>query len=461
MSDSQTAATHMRATIVLGLPLVGAQLAQMLINVTDTIMLGWLGTKELAAGTLAFQAFFILLIFGLGFGAAMMPLMASALGRGDERGVRRSARMGLWGLVGLALLFQIPLIFTRDILIALGQKAELADLAQSYMRWAQWSMIPAFIVIGLRAILTSFERAQAVLLTTIAAAILNAILNYAFIFGNLGAPRLGMAGAGVATVLANALAVIIVLTYMLRLRDIRSYKFFARLWRPDWDALRAVCAMGITIGLTIFAEAGLFTAASVMIGWIGTIPLAAHGIALQIASISFMFPLGLAQAGTVRISRAQGRGSKADITRAAGAVFVLALIICIAAAIVFFAIPERLISVFIDRDNPDIAQIILVAVPLIWMAAAFQLVDGIQAIAGGCLRGLQDTRVPMYIATASYWGVGMSVAYVLAFKFDLGAVGVWGGLASGLAVAAVFLTARFIRRESNGVMAALEPKALT
>ncbi len=443
---------HIRLTLVLGGPLIGAQLAQMLINVTDTIMLGRLGTAELAAGTLAFQTFFVLLIFGLGIGAAMIPLMAGALGRNDPRGVRRSARMGLWALFTLSLFFQLPLFFTFDILVALGQRPELAELAQSYMRFAQWSLIPAFVIIGLRSIQTAVEQATAVLLTTLFAFVVNLVLNYALIFGNLGAPRLEMPGAGIATVIANLLAALLVIVYVARSKTTRPYELFARIWRSDWQALRAVLYLGIPIGLTIFAEAGLFTAASLMIGWIGTVELAAHGIALQIASITFMVPLALSQASSVRVGNAVGRLSRLDVGRAGYAVLVLAGAFAFVSAITLFLVPKFFIYLFIDPRSADINKVVAAAVPLLWMAAAFQLFDSIQVAAGGALRGLSDTKIPMVIATFSYWGVGMVTAYVIAFYFGLGAVGVWVGLASGLAVASVALTWRFARREQLGLV---------
>lgn len=442
---------HFRATLVLGMPLIGAHLAQMLIGVTDTIMLGWLGTSELAGGTLAFQVFFVLLIFGFGFGAAMMPLIAGALGKGDPRGVRRASRMGLWALLGLSILFQIPLWFTGDILTALRQDPQPVQLAVDYMRVAQWSMIPAMLLVGLRSILASVERANAVLVTTLVGVVLNAVLNYAFIFGNFGAPALGMQGAGIATVLANAISVLVVLAYMLREPAIKPYDIFTRLWRPDWAALRELSWLGIPISLTIFAEAGLFSAASIMVGWLGTLQLAAHGIALQVASIAFMVPLGLAQAGSVRVGNALGRRNAKDIGRAGYATLVLAVGFSVVSALVLFAAPEPLVSLFLDTRNKDAVVVIAAAVPLVWMAAAFQLVDGTQVVAAGALRGLKDTRIPMIIAAFSYWVIGLTAAYGLAFWADFGAVGVWGGLAVGLAVAAIALTGRFVYRDRFGL----------
>ena len=443
---------HFHATLILGLPLVGAHLAQMMVNVIDTVMLGWLGTEELAAGTLAFQTLFILLIVGLGFGAAMMPLIAGALGSNNPRAVRRSSRMGLWMLFVLSLLFQIPLWFTRELLLLLGQQENLAELAQTYMRYAQWSLIPAFIVIGLRSILTSFEKANAVLMTTLFAVVLNALLNYVFIFGNFGAPRLEMVGAGIATTISTTATCILVGIYVMRVEITKPYQIFVRLWRPDWSALNEIIVLGLPISLTIFAEAGLFSAASVMIGWIGTIELAAHGIALQVASIAFMVPLGFAQAGSVRVGNALGRQNIIDIGRAGYITFIIAIVFSVFSALVFILIPEILIGFFVDFENADAAQVILAAVPLIWVAAAFQLVDSVQAVANGGLRGIKDTKIPMVIAIISYWVVGLTVGYVLAFPARYGAAGVWAGLASGLGVAAIALTYRFAYREKLGLL---------
>ena len=447
-----TFSEHVRATLILGLPLVAAQITQMLVGVTDTIMLGWLGTKELAAGTLAFQAFFIFLIFGLGFGAAMVPLIANALGRGDLRSVRRATRMGLWALVGLALLFMIPLWYTRALLIALGQDPELSQLAQNYMRIAQWSMVPAFILIGLRSFLTGLERANMVLWITLFMALLNGLLNYAFIFGNWGAPRLEMEGAAVATLIANSVAAIVSIIYVAQSKAAQPYQIFLRLWRADWGALAGVSRLGVPISLSIFAEAGMFSAASLMIGWLGKVPLAAHGIALQIASLAFMIPLGLTQGGAVRVGNAAGRGDKSAIGMAGRALVVICLALSLVSAALFVVVPEFLVELFVDRANPDAEDVIVYGVSLLYMAAAFQIFDSLQAASGGNLRGLQDTKVPLIIATISYWIIGMGSAYVLAFKFGFGGVGVWGGLVVGLGAASVGLTYRFARREQYNLV---------
>ncbi|MFD0917418.1 MATE family efflux transporter [Pseudahrensia aquimaris] len=442
---------HVRATIVLGVPLVAAQIAQMLITVIDTVMLGWLGVAELAAGTLAGQLFFLFIIFGLGFAAAMIPLVAGALGKGDEREVRRSARMGLWALVALSIAFMVPLWFTRDILLVLGQEVELVDLAERYMRIAQWSLIPAFVLIGLRGFLTALEWAGAVLAITIFATVLNAALNYAFIFGNWGAPRLEMEGAAVATVLANLAAAVLAAIVVAVSKKTRGYSVFTRFWRPDWAALSTISRLGFPISLTILAEAGLFSAASIMIGWLGKEPLAAHGIALQIASLAFMVPLGLSQVASVRVGNAVGRSAWMDVALATRAVIWLAVGFAVISGVVFIAIPEVLSALFLDADDPNAPTVLQLTVPLLYMAAAFQIVDGLQAVGSGALRGLKDTKVPMIMATIAYWPVGLSAAYFFAYPMGYGATGVWAGLVAGLAVASVCMIGRFILRTRYGL----------
>lgn len=441
----------MRATFVLGLPLVAAQIAQMLITVIDTLMLGWLGVKELAAGVLAGQLFFIFLIFGLGFASAMMPLVAEALGQGDERNVRRSARMGLWALFAISMAFMVPLWFTKDILLALGQQAELADLAERYMRIAQWSMIPVFISVGLRSFLAALEKGNAVLIITLFSVVLNTALNYALIFGNWGAPRLEIEGAAWATLIANLAAALVAVIYIKISSATKRYEIFTRFWRADWPALATISKLGFPISLTILAEAGLFSAASIMIGWLGAIPLAAHGIALQIGSLAFMVPLGLSQVASIRVGNAMGRASWGDVALAGRAVIIMAVAFAVFSGIVFILIPEQLAALFLEEDNPDAPLVLAYAIPLLYAAAAFQIVDGLQAVAAGCLRGLQDTKVPMIMATIAYWPVGLSVAYFLAYPMGYGATGVWGGLVAGLAAASVFMVGRFTLRQRFGL----------
>lgn len=444
--------THFRSTLALGLPLIGAQLAQMGINFTDTLMIGWLGSEQLAASVLATTMVFVVMVCGFGLANAVMPLTAQALGEGDTKSLRRSVRMGLW-VVGLFSILMMPILwFSEDILLLIGQKPELASQAQDYIRIVQWSLLPAMVVAVLRSYLSSLERTQIILWITLIGVLVNAYLNYALIFGNFGAPRLELRGAAIASLLTNFISMGLAVAYCWLTPALRQHEVFVRFWRSDWEAFRQVLKLGIPISLMLLAEVGLFAISSFMMGWVGTIELAAHGIALQVTSISFMIPLSFANVGTVRVGRAVGKKDAFAVGRAGQTVVYLGIGFALFAAVVFILLPEQLISIYLRDDNPDIAAIILYGVPLLAVAAAFQVVDTMQALAAGLLRGLQDTKIPMYIAIFSYWAVGIPAAYVLGFILNYGGVGIWSGLAIGLSVAAVLLSYRFYNRKGYNLI---------
>lgn len=440
--------THFRGTLSLGLPIIGTQMAQMGINFIDTMMLGWLGAETLAASVLATMMFFVVLVVGFGLANAVMPLAAHAMGEGDEQGLRRSVRMGFWVVMIFGALMMPLLWYSEALFLSIGQKPELARMAQEYIRVVQWSVFPVLIISVLRSYLSALERMQVVLWITIGGVGVNALLNYAFIFGNYGAPRMELAGAAVASLGTNIMMSAALVLFCLKMPDLRKHEIFVRLWRPDWPAFRDVFRLGLPISLTILAEVGLFAVAAVMMGWIGTIELAAHGIALQITSISFMIPLSFSQVGTVRFARALGRKDLDAMDKVGKTVLVLGLGFAVLAAIVFVLFPTPLIGMYLDRANPDAQLIIDYGIPLLVVAASFQIVDTLQAIGAGLLRGMKDTQVPMYIAIFSYWAVGVPVAYLLGFVLDFGGQGVWGGLALGLAVAAVLMNWRYFRRDA-------------
>ena len=454
-------AEHVRRTLVLGLPLVGAQLAQILVNTTDTVMLGWLSTEALAAGTLAMQLYFVLFIVGIGFAAAMVPVIAAAIGEeeaakeasGDAsdhdettREIRRATRMGLWVLILISALFMVPLWFAGPILRALEQPPEVIALAVDYLAIAQWSLPPALLLIGLRQFLTALERAQVILWITLFTLVVNAVLDYALIFGRLGAPRLEVEGAAWATVGSNTLALLVTAAWVRYRPDLAVYSIFTRFWRPDWAAFRRILRLGWPIGLALLAEAGLFAVSTLMMGRLGTVPLAAHGIALQLASIAFMIPLGLSQAATVRVGNAAGRHDRTAVARAAGAAYICGLGLAVTSGLIFLLFPEPLIALFLE-DNVDAAQVVAIAVPLVFMAGLFQIADSSQVIGIAVLRGMQDTAVPMVIALVGYWVIGVPAAWVLGLELGYGGPGVWSGLVVGLTLTALAFAWRFHRRE--------------
>jgi MATE family multidrug resistance protein len=435
---------HARATLVLGLPLVGSHLAQMALHVTDTVMLGWYGVTALAAGVLGASSFFVIFVLGSGFAQAVMPMVAAALGRGDETQVRRDTRMGLWLSILYGVLCYPVFWWSEPILLALGQQPGVAALASDYLQVAGLGMIPALLVMALKSYLAAVGRSGVVLWATLGAVLANAVMNWALIFGNWGAPELGVIGAAIASVVAQLLTLVVMVVYAALLPDLRRFRLFQRFWRPDPAALRAVFRLGWPIGVTGLAESGLFQATALMMGWIGTIELAAHGIAMEVAALTFMLHLGLANAATVRVGRFDGAGDARGLRDAARAALVLSGGIAVLMIALFLTLPEPIIGLFLDLGKPESAAIVGFGTALLAMAALFQLADAAQVMALGFLRGLRDTRVPMVIAAVSYWLIGIPCSYVLAFPMGLGGVGLWLGLVIGLTVAAISLMVRFV-----------------
>lgn len=434
---------HVRAILVLGLPLIGGHLAQFAVGLTDTVMLGWYGVELLAAGTLGATYFYIFFLFGAGFAWAVMPLVAAFAAERDETGLRRATRMGMWLSMGFAALAMPAMIWSEPILRLLGQSEQLSADAARYLRIAGWGLAPALLVQVLKSYLAGLERTQAVLWIAVVAAVANGLANYAFIFGNWGAPELGIAGAAVASLVTYTVALIAVVSYAVV--ALPQYTLFQRIWRPDWDVFARVFRLGVPIGLTNLSEVSLFAASAMMMGWLGTVPLAAHGIAVQLASATFMVHMGLSNVATVRAGRAYGRRDRVQLARGALAVTALSLAMAVLTIALFLIAPVPLISLFVEADDPARPAIIVIGVGLLAMAALFQLVDGAQVIALGLLRGVQDTAVPMVIAAVSYWVVGIPASYLLGFVAGMGGIGVWLGLVIGLGFAGVLLMLRFWR----------------
>ena len=296
---------HVRAILLLGVPLIGSHLAQILIGVTDTVMMGWYGVTELAALVLGSTCFFVFFILGSGFANAVMPMVAEAAASGNERQVRRVTRMALWLSIAFGVLVAPVFLWSGSILQFLGQDADVTMLSQTYLGIVVAGMIPALVTLVLKSYLSALELAVALLWVTIGAAVLNGLVNYALIFGNWGFPELGVRGAAIASVLSYLLGAAALMVHAI----IRTpeHALFQRFWRPDREALRQVFRLGWPISLTLLSEVGLFAAAAVMIGWVGTTELAAHGIVLQLAAITFMVYMGLGGVATIRAGRALGR----------------------------------------------------------------------------------------------------------------------------------------------------------
>jgi len=438
--------SHVRETLVLGLPLIAAQFAQMAINLTNTLVLGRLGPEELAASVLGWQFFFVVWMFGSGFAFAVMPLVANAVGSNDPRGGRRFVRMGLWVSFAYACVMIVPLWNAHAIFLALGQDPVIAALAADYTGILKWSLFPQLSIIVLRSFLGALGRPSIVVTALVIGVGINAVLNLALVFGNFGFPSMGMRGAGLATLIATCCVVLFLVVYISRHHVLRQQEIFVRFFKPDMPAIAEVFRLGWPIGTTIVAEVALFTATSFMMGRIGTMELAAHGIALQLSGLAFMIPLGLSAATTIRVGHAYGRRNRQDVFRATMTSLLMGLGIAVLSAAIFLTMPHALIGLYLDLDDPSVSSVVTLAVSFLAVAGLFQIVDGIQALSSGGLRGMRETRVPMIIALVSYWAVGIPAGYGLAHLAGWGGIGIWWGLALGLGAAAILMTARLLSR---------------
>jgi MATE family multidrug resistance protein len=449
---------EIRATLSLSWPMVLTNLAQVAMTATDVMLMGWAGPDMLAAGALGSNLYFAPMIFGLGLITATAPMMATELGRKRHsvRDIRRTVRQGLWISVLVSIPIWLVLWYVEAILVWMGQDAALAREAGIYVHWLQWAVLPFYGYIVLRSFLSALERPRWALVIVVIAVLFNGFAAWCLIFGNLGLPKMGIAGSGLATTLSSILMFVGLAIVVSVEPRFRRYRLFGRFWRSDWPRFRALLRLGLPIAGTLIFEVWIFNAAALLMGLIDAPSLAAHAIAIQIASIAFMVPMGLGQAATVRVGRAFGAGDPPGITRAGWTAYALGVGFMALTALTMVLWPHSLIAGFIEVDDPANATVVGLAVTFLAFAGLFQIADGAQAVGLGMLRGLHDTRLPMVYAAIGYWGIGLPLGALLAFRFDLAGAGIWIGLSTGLAVVAVLLLGRWLRRERLGLVA-LEP----
>ncbi len=445
-------AIELAETARLALPMALTQLSQIAMMTTDLAFIGRLGGEAVAAAALAGTVYFVSFTFGMGLTSAVAPLAAQAFGADDPRMVRRSLRTGLWAALLLSLPIMMFPLRGEQILLLLGQAPQTARLAQHYLFGLAWGVAPALWFLAIRSFMGAVNRPQPVLWITLAAIPVNALLVYLLMYGKLGLPRLELFGAGLATTLVNCATFIAALWFSTRRRPFSDYHVLARLWRIDWSLMHQLFVIGLPISLSFLMEYGMFSAAALLMGLIGTTALAAHQIALQVTAILFMIPFGISMAATVRVGHAAGRNDAAGVRRA-GLVAML-LGIAIAAILTFAVVATRfaIAEFFLGGTVENAAATIELAATLLLVGASFFVTDAIQSIAVGSLRGLKDTRVPLLFAGIGYWLVGFCLSWLLAFHTGLGAIGVWVGLSIGTAVYATLLVVRFRRLTQLGAM---------
>ena len=427
---------------LLALPLIGSNVAQFSLNIVDTAMLGHYSSEALASAVIGGSFFFSIFIIGSGFSFAIVPLVAAYDAQGDHIKVRRVARMGLWISFIYSLLALNLFIFSETILMAIGQNSEISKIAEEYIILMGFSMFPALAVVTLRSFLTGLKFTQVIFWITFAAFPIKIILNWILIFGNLGIPELGIKGASLSTLLVQFFMLFCFIFFLYY--KLYSYKILNRFWRLDFDFLKKVFLLGYPIGFTYFAETSLFTSSAIMMGWLGKIELAAHGITMQLAGLTFMFHVGLSQASTTLVGNSYGeKQDKIKLINIAKATLLLTTFYAFIVICLFVTFPEFLLSLFLDKKIDSSNEIINLAVLLLMFAAIFHLVDGLQASGLGLLRGIQDVQIPFILALISYWIFGIGSGYILGFIFNIGSIGIWLGMVIGLTFASISLILRF------------------
>ena len=437
-----------RATLALAWPIVATNLAQMAIGTTEVVLLGWYAPDAMAAGVLGMNLFFAFAMIGIGIATGCSPMLAQAIGRGRHvvRDLRRTVRQGLWLTTAVALVAWIPLWHTEAIFLAMGQAPEMAAGAAAYMAGMQWGLLPFFWYMVLRAFVSARERPRAALVVTGVAIVLNAVLGWALIFGRLGLPELGLVGAGIAGAVTETFMFVGLAGFIAFDRRFRRHHLAGRLWRPDWPRLAELARIGGPIAGALLFEVGVFNTAVFIMGLIDVDQLAAHAIAIQIASLTFMVPMGIANATTVRVGLAVGAGDRLGQIRAGWVGIAIGTGFMGAMAVLLIASPGPFIHLFLDTEGPRAATVVMHATGFLAVAGLFQLVDGLQVTASGALRGLKDTRMPMLYAGIGYWVIGLPLGAALAFWADLEGLGIWIGLAIGLGLVSILMVQRWVKR---------------
>jgi len=436
---------EIKQTLLLAGPVVATQLAQISLGFVDTVMVGRLGSEALAGVALGNTIFFTLVVLCMGVLMAVGPMVSQAFGAGEMEPMGRSVRQGLW----LALVLGLPVFLLMwniaPVLRLLGQAEPNIERAQAYLRAIDWGVFPFLGFVVLRSFAEGVSQPRPVMVITFFGVGLNIFANYVLMYGHLGFPAMGLVGTGWASTFVFWVNFLVLLLYIVRKQEYGAYRLFERFGRPDGHYFREIFRVGWPIGASLGLESGLFMVTVMMMGWIGTTALAAHQVAIQCAAFTFMVPLGIGIATSVRVGQAVGRKDSEGAQWAGWVGIGLAVLFMLGSAIGFWVVPRPIIGLYLDLNNPANDEVVVLAVTLLGVAAVFQVFDGVQVSAAGALRGLKDTRIPMLISLFSYWALGLVCSYVLGFGLGLGARGLWWGLVLGLGSAAVLLSWRFYR----------------
>ena len=442
--------------LILAAPLATAQLAQMAMGITDTIMMGRVSSDALAAGGLGANVAFLLIIVFQGLVASIQPIVAHARGAADHSGFGRTLGAGL--IISALAAVPVVLVITQIdwLLDAIGEPHQISLMTLQYEQAFAWGVPAGMVQFALRNYLAALERPLVITAVVAVACVANFGLNWVLVFGHLGLPALGLRGSGYATSISWWGMLLAFLWYLNRARLLPENLF--RLSRTElFDGMGALLSLGWPISGVYAVEVGLFSVSSLMMGWFGPVALAAHQICMNIASFTFMVPMAIGQAATVRVGYYVGGGALRRARVAGLTAIGLGTGFMLLMAVTITSMARPIFFLYLDADDPKLGAVLALGRQLIVLAALFQMFDGAQVVAAGALRGLKDTHATMIAAAIGYWGLGMPIGAGLAFGLGMGPVGLWWGFVVGLIAAALLLGLRFRQRTAR--MIALAPAA--
>ena len=431
----------------LAYPVILGMLGHTLIGIVDNIMVGKLGSTELAAVSLGNSLIFIAMSLGIGFSTAITPIVAEANAENDISKIRSAFHHGLFLCTILGILLFGLVVLAKPIMGLLHQPKEVITLAMPYLDWVAFSLVPLIIYQGYKQFADGLSMTKVSMYAIIMANIVHVIINYCLIYGFWIFPKMGILGAGLGTVISRIAMVTFMHIFLSRKEQLKEYFKDFSFDEIKKSTLKKIIDLGFPSALQMLFEVVLFTAAIWLCGNIGKTSQAANQIALSLASMTFMVAMGLSVVSMIRISHQKGLNDYKQLIIVARSIFLLAIILEIVFAFLFVALHQVLPYMFLNMENQsqllDNKEVVIIASKLLLVAAVFQISDGIQVVVLGALRGLQDVKIPMYITFVAYWVVGFPISFYLGEYTSLKAIGVWIGLFAGLSVAALFLFIRF------------------
>jgi len=438
---------HVRSNFLLAYPIMLGMLGQVMTGVADNVMVGWTGALPLAAASFGNTFYSILLFFCVGVSYAITPLVARAAGAGDVKEANEVLRHGLMINLVIGTIVTVLIFLSMPLMYKMGQPKEVVDMALPYLGIIAPAIIPTMVFQSFRQFSEGLHHTRMAMVVVIVSNLVNILFNYLFIFGKGGFAEMGLYGAGLATFIARCLMGFSMALYVYIDPYFRAYRPGFAIGKYSRKLISRMLHIGLPAGSQYIFEAGAFGLSAIMMGWIGTVPLAAHQIALNLATISYMTTSGLGAAATIKVGHYLGSREPALLRKSAGTMFWMAGAIMMCWALLFLAGRRFLPSLYISD-----VQVLEVAASMMVIAAFFQISDGLQVVCAGALRGLQDVKIPTLLIFTAYWVIALPAGYFMAFPMGMGPEGIWIGLLTGLTLTAIAMLVRFRHLSQNSVL---------